>query len=129
VIILDENVIDDQRELLRSWGIAVRQIGVNVGTSGMLDDAIIPLLGELPRPTFFTRDLGFDRRSLCHQSYCLVCLAVGKQEVAASIRRYLRHPRVSTFAQRRGTVSRVSHTGIHVWRTRPPIDEMIPWRA
>jgi hypothetical protein len=129
VIVLDENVIDSQRELLRGWGIAVLQIGVDVGRAGMLDDAIPPLLGELSRPTFFTRDLGFDRRSLCHRSYCLVCLAVGKDEVAATIRRYLRHPRCSTFAQRRGTVARVSHAGIHVWRTRPPTDEMIPWRA
>jgi hypothetical protein len=125
--ILDENIADGQRELLRSLGIPSRQIGVDLGYSGMLDEAIVPLLCELPRPTFFTRDMGFDNRSLCDRSYCLVYLAIGKREVATLIPRFLRHPACSTFAQRRGAVVRVSHTGIHVWRSRQPIEETIPW--
>jgi hypothetical protein len=125
--VLDENISDDQRQLLRSWGILTRQIGQNVGRKGMPDDAIIPLLRELTRPTFFTRDDGFDRRDLCHAAYCLVYLSVGETEVASFVRRFLRHPACATFTRRRGTVVRVRHTGIQVWRSRHTHEEAIPW--
>lgn len=59
--ILDENILKSQRELLEGRRIAVRQIGVNAGRKGMLDEEIIPLLQQLSRPTFFTRDDGFLR--------------------------------------------------------------------
>jgi hypothetical protein len=49
--LLDENILASQRELLRSWRIAIRQIGI--------DFQIISLLRQHPRTTFFTRDLGF----------------------------------------------------------------------
>ena len=42
--ILDENVPESQRQLLRSWRIRVSQIGDDVGRKGMKDEAIIPLL-------------------------------------------------------------------------------------
>jgi len=87
VNVLDENIIKDQRQLLRSWRISVRQIGYNIGRRGMQDEEIIPFLLRLRRPTFFTRDLGFYQRSLCHRQYCLVCLAVEKYEAAIFIRR------------------------------------------
>jgi len=80
--ILDENVPGDQRSLLQSWGIPIHQIGFDVGEKGMKDKEIIPLLHRLRDTTFFTRDLGFYDRKLCHSRYCLVCLAVSKNEVA-----------------------------------------------
>ena len=67
--VLDENVPDSQRQLLRSWRIRVRQIGYEVGRQGMGDEEIIPLLHRLGSVTFFTRDLGFYDRHLtclCH---------------------------------------------------------------
>jgi hypothetical protein len=64
VNVLDENLLESQRLLLRSWGIPVRQIGVELGRKGMADEEIIPFLLTLPRPTFFTRDLGFAARVL-----------------------------------------------------------------
>jgi len=82
VNILDENIIKSQRQLLKSWRIRIRQIGYEVGRRGIKDDEIIPLLLELRRATFFTRDLGFNERSLCHKRYCLVCMAVEKHEAA-----------------------------------------------
>jgi len=39
--ILDENVREDQRGLLQSWGIPVQQIGVDVGRKGMF--VVMPL--------------------------------------------------------------------------------------
>ena len=89
--ILDENILASQRQ-------------------------IIPLLHSLRRPTFFTRDLGFYERNLCHPQYCLVCMAVGQYEAAAFARRLLRHPEFDTQARRMGTVIRVSRGGLRVWR-------------
>lgn len=64
--ILDENIPKPQRELLEGWRITVRQIGVNIGRKGTLDEEMIPLLQGLPRPIFFTRDSDFYERKLCH---------------------------------------------------------------
>ena len=91
MILLDENFPESQRQLLRGWRIRVRQIGQEVGRSGMKDDEVIPLLLGLRRPTFFTLDRGFYRHSLCHARYCLVCVDVGQYESAIFVRRLLRH--------------------------------------
>jgi hypothetical protein len=89
--LLDENIIASQRELLRSWKISIRQLGYDFEEQGLQDDQIISLLHQHRHTTFFTRDLGFYDRNLCHQRYCLVCLAVSKDEVALFARRLLRH--------------------------------------
>jgi hypothetical protein len=73
------------------------------------------LLG-LDRPTFFTLDFDFYKRSLCHARYCLVCLDVAQNEAAALVRRLLRHWEFETQAKRMGTVIRVSQVGLSVWR-------------
>ncbi len=57
--ILDENIPKNQRQLLESWRIRIRQIGFNVGRSGTQDAEIISFLQQLRRPTFFTRDEDF----------------------------------------------------------------------
>jgi hypothetical protein len=120
VNLLDENIPEHQRQLLRSWRIPVRQIGREVGRPGLPDGAIITLLHQLPRPTFFTRDDGFYRRAFCHPAYCLVYLAVGQYEVASFARRFLQHPVFATHTRRRGTVVRVSHPALHLWRLHQP---------
>lgn len=98
--ILDENILATQRQLLRSWRIRVRQIGYDIGRKGMSDDEIISFLHRQRHPTFFTRDLGFYERDLCHSGYCLVSLAVEKNEAAVFVRRVLRHPEFDTKAKR-----------------------------
>lgn len=125
--ILDENISEGQRQLLRSWRIAVRRVGHEVGRQGMGDEEIIPLLHQLRRPTFFTRDLGFYDRHLCHVGYCLICLAVGQYEAASFIRRFLRSPAFDTHAKRMGRVVRVSHTGMRVWRLHEAREERVEW--
>lgn len=125
--ILDENVREDQRGLLQRWGIPVHQLGVDVGRKGMKDEEIIPFLHTLRDTTFSTRDMGFYDRKLCHPRYCLVCLAVGKEEVAVFVRRVLRHPEVDTKAKRMGAVIRVSHAGFSIWRQNATKEVYINW--
>jgi len=127
VNVLDENIVEDQRQLLRTWRIRVRQIGVDVGRQGMTDQEIIPLLQELGRVTFFTRDMGFYRRELCHRAYCLVYMATRQSEVASLVRRFLRHPIFDTRAKRMGRVVQVSHSGIRVWRLRAEVELAVGW--
>jgi len=93
----------------------------------MQDEKIIPFLHELRDTTFFTRDLGLYDRKLCHPCYCLVCLAVRKDEVAIFVRRILRHPELDTKAKRMGTVIRVSHAGFSVARRNISKETYINW--
>jgi hypothetical protein len=125
--VLDENIPDSQRQLLRSWRIRVHQIGHEIGRLGMKDDEIIPLLHELPPVTFFTRDLGFYHRRLCHDGYCLVCLATGQYEVASFVRRFLRHSLFNTRAKRMGKVIWVSHAGVRVWQLHAENEKAVDW--
>ena len=125
--LLDENIREDQRGLLQRWGIPVHQIGVDIGRKGMQDEEIIHFLHTLSDTTFFTRDLGLSDPKLCHPQYCLVCLAVGKDEVAVFVRRILRHHEVGTKARRMGAVVRVSHAGFAVWRRNVPKESYIHW--
>jgi hypothetical protein len=116
LIVLDENVVDDQRAQLRRWRIPFRQIGPDVGRYGMQDPEILPLLRTLHRPTLVSRDRDFSARSLCSDRYCLVYMDVRPGEVATYTRRLLRHSEFTTWAQRRGCVVRVTPGGITTWR-------------
>jgi hypothetical protein len=129
VNILDENIIASQRQLLRSWRIRVRQIGYDIAQQGISDEQIIPFLLQRRRPTFFTRDLGFFDRRLCHRRYSLVCLAIEKHEVATFVRRVLHHGELDTQAKRMGTVIRVSHRGLRVWRLHADTERSMEWTA
>ncbi len=77
--ILDENIMHSQIQVLRNRRIKVNQIGHEIGSLGMKDDAIIQLLHQIRYATFFTRDLGFYGRRFCHENYCMVCLSVEQQ--------------------------------------------------
>lgn len=121
------NLPDSQRLLLRSRRVRVRQIGYDIGRSGMEDEAIIPLLRRLEGVTFFTRDLGFHRPALCHPRYCLVCLAVGQYEAATFVRRVLRHPDLNTRKKRMGKVVHVTHMGIRVWQRDSEGETLLAW--
>jgi hypothetical protein len=127
VNILDENIIANQRQLLRSWRIRVRQIGYDIAQKGVSDEQIIPFLLQRRRPTFFTRDLGFFERQLCHRRYSLVCLAIEKHEVATFVRRVLNHDELNTQAKRMGTVIRVSHQGLRIWRLNADKEQSLDW--
>lgn len=114
--IVDENILESQRTLLRRKRVALRQIGRDLGRKGMKDDEIIPLLHQLDRPTFFTLDSDFYDRRLCHEVYCLVHLDIEEETVADHVRRLLRHRELNTKAKRMGCVIRVLPTGLTLWR-------------
>ena len=118
--ILDENIPNSQRQLLRSWRIRIHQVGHEIGRQGMKDEEIIPLLHGLPPVTFFTRDL-------CHDRYSLVCLGIGQYEVASFVRRFLRHTAFNTRAKRVGKVIRVSHAGMRMWQLHAEKEKEIGW--
>lgn len=125
--VLDENVPADQRRRLASWHLAVRHIGYTIERQGVQDDAIIPFLLTLHRPTFFTFDPHFYRRDLCHARFCLVYMDVSDKEMATCIRRLLHHPEFDTQVKRMGTVIHVSHVGISVWRLRAEQEKHVEW--
>ncbi len=85
------------------------------------------LLQTLSHPTFFTRDVGFWKRSLCHLRYCLVFLNIEEDEVAFFARRLLRHPQFDTQVQRMGTAIRVSSESITAWRLHAPQEMHHSW--
>jgi hypothetical protein len=127
VNLLDENIPDAQRLLLRRWRIPVRQIGQEVGRGGMSDDEIVTLLMQLRRPTFFTRDSDFHRRDFCHERYCLAWLSVEPSDVAEFARRLLRHRDYNTQAKRMGSVIAITPSGLSVWRPRAERETHVPW--
>ncbi len=116
--ILDENFIESQCRLLRSWHIHFRQVGSTWGKKGLKDEEIISHLLKLNNPTFFTRDEGFFNDKLCHPAYCLVHLAVRKDESASFMRRVLKHPDFNTKIKRMGCIIRASHVGLTVYKIK-----------
>jgi len=127
VNLLDENIIDSQRQRLCQWRIAIRHMGYDVERQGMTDQEILALLLGLRRSTFFTRDEDFYARRLCHARYGLICLAVAKDEVASFVHRLLRHPEFATVAKRRGTVIQASHVDLTVWRLHAAHATHVAW--
>jgi hypothetical protein len=125
--LLDEHVPEDQRRLLRSWRVPVRQIGYDVGRKGMKDPEIIPLLLRFRRSTFFTLDFDFYERKFCHRRYCLVCMEVGQHAAAAFVRRFLRHPEFDTVAKRMGKVIRLSSVQLVTWALRMEQEVVFEW--
>jgi len=126
--ILDENIPRNQRYLLKSWRIRVRQIGQDIGRRGMQDDSIISFLRQQRRSTFFTRDDHFYKSHLCHRAYCLVYMAVEKYEAATFARRLLRHPEFNSQAKRMGKVVRISDARISFWRFHAGGEKHTDWR-
>lgn len=126
--VLDENVLEDQRQLLLNWRVPLRQIGYEAGWKGMQDEEIISFLLNMRRPTLFTLDRDFYQPGLCHARYSLVYLDVKQSEAAIFVRRVLRHPDLDTQAKRMGTVVRASHTRVAVWRLHAEHEVYLAWR-
>lgn len=126
--VLDENVPESQRELLRQRRVMARQVGRDLGRKGMKDREIIRLLHGLTRPTFFTLDADFYDRRLCHERYCLVHLDIEDDEAAEFIHRVLRHRQFNTWAKRSGRVVRASRNGIACWRVHQTEEANVSWQ-
>lgn len=127
MIILDENILEAQRLLLEGWKISPHQIGFDIGRKGLDDEQIVVLLRELRQPTFVSRDLGFYTPALRDRRYAIVVAAVGQYEVAAFVRRLLRHPMFDTKARRAGKIIRLSSSAINFWQTRHNQETRVGW--
>jgi hypothetical protein len=125
--VLDENLAAQQCDKLRAWRIPFRQIGRHLSMHGALDENLIPLLHQLPQPTFFTHDKDFCRASLCHSHYAVVYLDVSDTAAAEFIRRFLRHPTFDTTAKRMGIVARVQTSGVQFWKKSRPGLRVAEW--
>lgn len=125
--VLDENILDGQRDLLRKWGIHFRQIGREIGRQGMKDDEIIPFLYTLRNPTLFTIDADFYKRHLRHARYCLVNMEISQHLAAQYIRQFLSHPAFDTQAKRMGAVVQLSSSGLVIWRLHSDEKEYLSW--
>lgn len=126
--ILDENIDLFTRLNLAQWKIHFRQIGIEIGHSGMKDfDEIIPLLHSLRRPTLLTRDDDFYHPQLRHATYCLVYFDVSLAETAVYIRQFFRHPLFRTQAQRMGKVVRIHENGITYWEVSVQGSRRVTW--
>lgn len=125
--LLDENFPEDQRVVLRGWGITFRQIGVELGHRGVKDDSIIPLLHRQRDVTFFTQDEDFYLSQFCHGAYCLVWLDASADDLARYLRRFLLHPRFDTAAERMGIVARAHHGGVHFWQRKRAAQLFVSW--
>lgn len=126
--VLDEDIPESQRRILRGWRIRARQIGKEVGRAGMEDEQILPLLLRLPRPTFFSRDHGFFRAANRHPRYCLVVLSVERAETASYVRRFLAHPAFDSWAKRMGAVVEAQASGLRAFRAHRRALATLRWR-
>ena len=127
MIVLDENLIENQCQLLKKWRIRFQQIGFHIGRPGMKDEEIISLLHGLSQATFFTRDDDFFDKDLCHPNYCLVFLAVKKDEAASFIKRFLRNHNFASKSKRMGKVVRVAHAVISFYEKGQDEKEVADW--
>ncbi len=125
--VLDENILESQRQLLLDWRIPVRQIGHDVGRKGLKDKEVITFVLQLRRVTFLTLDSDFYQRTLCHAKYGVIHLDVRKHEVAVFVRRLLRHPEFDTVAKRMGKVVRVSSAGLTAWVLHKETEAAFEW--
>jgi hypothetical protein len=109
MIILDENINEFQKQILKKGKYHFKQIGNEIGKKGMEDENIIPLLLRVKNCTFFTSDRGFYDHSLCHKNYCIVFLSVSQFETSTFIKRFLQHVEFNNQAKRKGKVFWIDH--------------------
>src|SRR5436853_7325076 len=91
MIILDENVVDSQRQILLRKRIHVRQVGFEIARKGLSDENILPVLQRLRRPTLFTSDLRLYDRTLRHEKYCIAVLNLWELDFADYVLRVVGH--------------------------------------
>ncbi len=127
MLLLDENLPEGQRLLLREWRLHFRTVGVELASSGALDENLIVLLHRLPQPTFFSLDRHFYRADWLHSNYCLVWLDVRRNMTATTIRRFIRDSHFDTQAKRLGVVARVHAAGVHFWQTGVRRLQVVIW--
>ncbi len=118
MLLLDENIVEDQRLLLEKWKIRARQIGIQKFLKGIQDEQIISIMHRFRRTTFLTNDSGFYSNRYCHPSYGIAFFDVDAEETAFYIRKFLKHKLFNTMSKRLGKVAKVSQSLI-TYYTKP----------
>ncbi len=124
--VLDELFDESVYEQLKARRIAIDKLGAGFGKTGWPDEHILQALHGSGK-TFHTRDHGFYRRSRAHSSYCIVYYDVPLVEMAAYVRRFLRHPQLNTHAKRLGKVIKVTTRRIEFWQRDRSTKSVIRW--
>ncbi len=128
MIIFDHNLPRDQVKQLRRWRIRGVHIGFEIGRPEWLDqDEVIRYLHRHKRPTLFTRDLGFFHKRRCHRNHSIVIVTGSPLGSAATIRRFLRHPRFAAVAMRAGRVFKLTPSAIVWYEPGQPRQRSVPW--
>jgi hypothetical protein len=127
MLILDENVIESQRQILLRARLHFRQIGLELERKGIGDDDIHRLLHRLHQPRLFTRDLRLFRANVRHPRFCVAVLSVSRDAVAACAVRLLHHPMLRENRQRMGALLNVWETGIRLWRYDERQEHHLDW--
>ena len=128
MIILDHNIPQNQVEQLRVRKIHFKQIGFEIGRPEWDDQQeVMRYLHSAKESTFFTRDLGFFRRRLCHPNYCIVVLTVPVSETAKYIQNLLRHTHFKSKAKRAGKVMKLSTRKVLMWQGKQRTFTGLPW--
>ncbi|HOW66088.1 MAG TPA: hypothetical protein PK256_12440 [Verrucomicrobiota bacterium] len=127
MLILDENLPEDQKQLLHKWGVRFRSVGVDVETYGALDENLLVSLRRLSHPTFFSLDKHFFRADWAHSAYSLIWLDVSDNQSADYIRRFVKHPNFDTQIKRMGVVARLHSDGIVYRRLPIKAFRSVPW--
>lgn len=127
MILVDENTREDQRKILVSRRLPVRQVGVDWGRKGMSDEEIVTALHSSRRVTLLTRDSDFYYPGFRHPNYAVVVIAAPVTAMAEFAIRFLRHPVFRSHAMRLGKVIRVQPTGIVYWERNASRETEVAW--
>ena len=127
MLILDENVIEAQRQLFLRRRFHVRQIGIELGWKSMGDDDVLRLLRTLRHPVLITGDQRLFHRDSCHARYTIVIIDGRRDEVFPLTVRLLRHREFENASQRVGRVVRASNDVVRVLRVGDARQRTIEW--
>ncbi len=127
MLLLDENITKDQKELLEKWGYHPKQIGVDLKYKGIADENIITFLRSSKNILFVTRDSDFYKNQLCHPAFCIVFLEVDRSECAFFVRKFLSHKKFKSNKQRVGKVIKLTQTIISYWEVNSKELMVIKW--
>lgn len=127
MIILDENILQGQREKLIRWKIKFKHIGYDLSYKGIIDENIIVLLHKFKQATLFTRDSNFFNNKLVHNNYCIVHVNVKPKDVAIFIRKFLKTTLFDSKYKRIGNIIRVSYQGIKWLQLNEKVEKQFLW--
>jgi hypothetical protein len=125
VILLDENIVEEQRAKVRAWKTSTRQLGYEIGRKGLKDYEVIPILQRIRNATFLTSDRY--KPNLWHKKYCLVWFDVHPEQFAVYARMFLSHKYFKVQRNRMGTIIRVQAIGMNVIAGKNIAERFVPW--